>query len=151
MARMMDEIGKPEWFRKLVSTDHVAMGIGDLSRATGVSPTQLRYWTDKNYIEVDEHAEGKHKYAYETIYKVRAIKSFLDDGFTLSAAVSRMAEHRAIVHALKHVVTDRIEDVEVDGNEHLFDFGPFDPDPTCHLLARVNESGTTFELQKKAD
>ncbi|GKT02736.1 MerR family transcriptional regulator [Furfurilactobacillus sp. WILCCON 0119] len=146
MDRMLGPAETPEWLREILRSDGVLLGISDLARASGVSVTQLRYWTDKGYVDSVSQDEGNRKFTYDTVFKVRAIKAYMDEGFTLAAAAKRMQKHRAVIKILKSVVMDRIEDVRDENGHAVVDFGQFDPDPTKHLLARIEDDGTHFEL-----
>ncbi|GAB6093368.1 MerR family transcriptional regulator [Furfurilactobacillus curtus] len=141
--------GSKAWLAKIFKHDDIiTIGIGDLSRATGVTTTKLRYWTDKGYINCLSESEGNRKYKYETVFKVRAMKAYLDEGYTLATAAQKMAQHRDVIQTLKHLVTDRIESVQlVDDGSHIIDFGSFDSEPTKHLIAQVDSSGTHFRLE----
>lgn len=149
MEQFAGDVGSKAWLMKIFRNDDViTMGIGDLARATGISATKLRYWTDKGYIKCLSENEGNRKYKYETVFKVRAMKAYLDEGYTLATAAKKMAQHRDVIKTLKHLVSDRIERVElVDEGTHLIDFGPFDAEPTKHLIAQVDSSGTHFRLE----
>ncbi|WP_143795720.1 MerR family transcriptional regulator, partial [Oenococcus oeni] len=70
----------------MVKDDNVLIGISDLSDATGVSQTQLRYWLEKGYLKSRGTAKKK-KFIYGTVFFVRMIKKYQDEGFTLASAV----------------------------------------------------------------
>ncbi|KRL53950.1 MerR family transcriptional regulator [Furfurilactobacillus rossiae] len=151
MERTPQTEGSPEWLRSIINSDDILIGIGDLSRATDVSTAQLRYWTDKGYIHVVNQDEGNRKYTYDTAFKVRAIKAYMDEGFTLVAATKRMQKHREVIHLLKDVMMNRLEGVGTDEDgSQIVSLGLFDPDPQYELVARLRDGKTRFELQKKA-
>ncbi len=150
MESARNAAGSPEWLKSIINSDDILIGIGDLSRATEVSPAQLRYWTDKNYIDGVEQEEGNRKYTYDTVFKVRAIKAYMDEGFTLAAAVKRMRQHREVIHILKDVMMTRLEDVHSDKDgSQVVNMGTFDPEPQYTLIARLMDGTTRFELKKK--
>ncbi|MFT8323793.1 MerR family transcriptional regulator [Oenococcus sicerae] len=129
----------------MIREDNVVIGISDLAEATGVSQTQLRYWLEKNYIKSCGD-EKKKKFVYGTVFRVRIIKGYLDEGFTLSSAVKHADQHSVMVRAFKQVIGDRLLNVSEDDHGALIDFGIFDPQPDKHLYARVTEKETKFEL-----
>ena len=66
---------------KLKMGDNLRIGIGDMSKMTGVSSRQLRYWEQKGYIKaMNEEEGGARKYGLGSMYKIFAIKHFLDEG-----------------------------------------------------------------------
>lgn len=57
--------------------DNLRIGIGDMSKMTGVSSRQLRYWEQKGYIKAMNEEEGvARKYGLGSMYKIFAIKHF---------------------------------------------------------------------------
>lgn len=65
--------------------------IGDVSRQTGITEKQLRYWEVRGYIPKPEKMlSGKRYLRRYTEYQlqfIKTIKSYLDKGYTLSAAI----------------------------------------------------------------
>jgi DNA-binding transcriptional MerR regulator len=70
--------------------------IGAASRMTGVTQKQIRHWEERGYIpEAMRVVCGERAYRYFTpkqIEIIRAIKGYLDQGYTLSHA-SKMARN----------------------------------------------------------
>lgn len=65
------------------------MGLGDVSRATGISQTKLRYWERKGYIESKQGKNQNRKFSYSMLIKAYQIKLFLDQGYTLAVAAEK--------------------------------------------------------------
>lgn len=67
------------------------VGIGEVSRITGIPTRQIRYWEDKNIITSLTDKEGENRrYDYKNIKRMLLIKELLDEGYTLQAAAQRM-------------------------------------------------------------
>ncbi|KEK03007.1 MerR family transcriptional regulator [Oenococcus oeni] len=129
----------------MVRDDNVLIGISDLSDATGVSQTQLRYWLEKGYLKSRGTAKKK-KFIYGTVFFVRMIKKYQDEGFTLASAVEHTKRHSTMIKAINKMVFDRLENVQEEEKCTLIDLGVFDPQENKHLFASVTENGTKFEL-----
>ncbi|WP_243676736.1 MerR family transcriptional regulator [Secundilactobacillus collinoides] len=78
-----------EQLRFVTKNVHWYLGIGDVAEATGVSQSQLRYWEQKGYIESKKENNQNRKYTYGTLIKVFIIKNYMEQGFTLGAAVKK--------------------------------------------------------------
>ena len=105
--------------------DNLRIGIGDMSKMTGVSSRQLRYWEQKGYIKAMNEEEGvARKYGLGSMYKIFAIKHFLDEGYTLAKAVEKAELHR----------------------KGRVDLGTAE---SYHVYGVVDEKGTRIELEKE--
>jgi DNA-binding transcriptional MerR regulator len=67
--------------------------IGDTAKLTGATQKQIRNWEAKGYIpEADRVVSGDRGYRRFTpnqVELISSIKNYLDEGFTLSAAVKK--------------------------------------------------------------
>lgn len=69
---------------------NIAVGIGEVSKVSGVSPRQLRYWEQKGYIKpVEDEKSGVRRYSLGTVFLITFIKDYLNQGYTLAAAYER--------------------------------------------------------------
>lgn len=129
----------------------LVIGIGDLGKLTGVSTRQLRYWEKKGYLETPVTEKNvTRKYEFEAFYKVRAIKKYLDEGFTLGKAVERADQRKKQVMICKQFVIGNFIDVLVEDEEKLYgkiDMGYLDEVKSQHLYGIVDEKGTRFKLE----
>ncbi len=130
--------------------DNLRIGIGDMSKMTGVSSRQLRYWEQKGYIKPMNEEEGAaRKYGLGSMYKIFAIKHFLDEGYTLSKSVEKAEMHRKegiLLHQVFRTLIKGIEltdDVEIKGRVDLGTAGSY------HVYGVVDEKGTRIELEKE--
>ena len=84
----------------------ITLGTSDLVKATGVPASQLRYWVEQGYIKpIDVPNERSRKFSYRVVFRVRAIKYFLDHGYTLSAAMDNVNQFRNLDIQLQRILT----------------------------------------------
>jgi DNA-binding transcriptional MerR regulator len=73
-----------------MTTKYQTFSIGDTARMTGVSQKQLRNWEARGYIPAATRVVcGQRAYRHFTknqVSQIQAIKSLLDQGFTLAHA-----------------------------------------------------------------
>lgn len=70
------------------------VGIGEVSKITGIDIRKLRYWEQKGIIVSASDEDGKtRRFDYKNIKKILLIKELLDEGYTLEAA-NRKVEKR---------------------------------------------------------
>ena len=126
------------------------LGIGDVSAATGVSQSQLRYWEQKGYITSEKEKGQNRKYSYETLIRVFMINNYIKQGFTLTAAVKKAAAHRETMELLKQSMVDRFQGIdEIDGYPAI-NLGFVDDQQTEVLYLVVKEDRTDVKLVKQA-
>lgn len=125
----------------------IQLGIGDLSRISGVSQSQLRYWESKHYISPIQSSAGKNrKYQLLTIVKVVIIKKFLDDGFTLPVAVRKSLEHKEMMDVVRKVNIERFISMEEIDGDPAINMGPLEDDPGYNVFAIVKNGTTILRL-----
>ncbi|CAM3159820.1 MerR family transcriptional regulator [Lactiplantibacillus plajomi] len=136
----------------LFHKDQLTIGISELSRMTGVSPRQLRYWQKKGYIiPKNEDEPGKPRiYTMRMVIKAAAMSNLLQTGYTLKAAAAQVDERMRPAQTMYHVIFDRYEGFEVtDDGELLVNLGTFDPDPSQQLFAKMVNGEVKFEIKHK--
>ncbi|CAJ1230069.1 MerR family transcriptional regulator [Lactiplantibacillus xiangfangensis] len=139
-------------FQEMFHKGQLTIGISELSRMTGVSPRQLRYWQKKGYIIPKNQDEpGRARiYNMRMVIKAAAMSNLLQTGYTLKAAAAQVDERMQPAQTMYHVLFDRYQGFEVaDNGEILVDLGPFDPDPTQELYAKLVDNQAKFELKSK--
>ncbi|RRK10638.1 MerR family transcriptional regulator [Lactiplantibacillus garii] len=139
-------------FREMFHKGQLTIGISELSKMTGVSPRQLRYWQKKGYIIPKNQDEpGRARiYTMRMVIKAAAMSNLLQTGYTLKAAAAQVDERMRPAQTMYHVLFDRYQGFEVaDNGEILVDLGTFDPDPTQELYAKLVGDQAEFELKKK--
>lgn len=116
--------------------------MSELSEATGVSPSQIRYWEKKGFINsLQEQKNQNHKYTRDTLVTVMGIKYYLNQGFTLQAAYEKQREQRGMFRSVKTFSYDRVKDIDMKDGHVEMDLGPLDDDSTKEVVALLNEKG----------
>lgn len=73
-----------------------SVSIGDASRMTGLSPKQIRTFEERGYIippiRIISGALKYRRFCQEHIENLKALKQFLDEGYTLLAAAEKAKE-----------------------------------------------------------
>lgn len=135
--------------------DDIQIGIGDMSKSTGVSSRQLRYWEEKGYIKsINEGYGNKRKFTINEYYHIRLIKHFLDEGYTLNASIEKAEERRQQLLVLRRFGVEIIKDVEVtDKDKHYgkIDLGKVCNDENKHAYGIVTEDGCSIEIEKEGE
>ncbi|WP_288657872.1 MerR family transcriptional regulator [uncultured Limosilactobacillus sp.] len=148
----MDALGKQ--FREIFKSNDIKIGMTELAKVTGVSPSQLRYWERQGFIHSQQDQQNKnHHFSLMTAYQVRTIKFYLDQGYTLQVAVQKEHERRTLGKVFRYFITDRIQSIDQDDNgDGLVMLGKLDDDPTKEVYARVDQDGkTTLHLRPVQD
>ena len=122
------------------------LGIGDVSAATGVSQSQLRYWEQKGYITSEKEKGQNRKYSYDTLIKVFMISNFMKEGFTLAAAVSRAAEHRETMELLRQSMVDRFQGITTVDGFPAINLGYVDAEKTKVLYLVVKDGHPDIKM-----
>lgn len=139
--------------KEIMKQDNFLLGIGDISRATGVSQRKLRYWEERKYIKPAKcSADGQHrKYTYFTMAKISLIQSYLATGYTLKAAVAKTQAHDQVTAAIHKLVKERLVDINPIKNGYQFDLGSLADQPQTHVLAIIKVDQPTQLILKKID
>ena len=138
--------------REIFHRGQLTIGISELSRMTGVSPRQLRYWQKKGYIiPKNEDEPGRARiYTLKMVIKAAAMSNLLQTGYTLKAAAAQVDERMRPAQTMYHVLFDRYQGFEVaDDGQIIVDLGTFDPDPTQELYAMLVDERPKFILKPK--
>lgn len=136
--------------RELFHKGQLTIGISELSRMTGVSPRQLRYWQKKGYIiPKNEDEPGRARvYTLKMVIKAAAMSNLLQTGYTLKAAAAQVDERMRPAQTIYHLLADRYQGYEVaDNGQILVDLGPFDPQPDQELFVKLVGDKVKFELK----
>lgn len=104
--------------KQLLESDDLLVGISELSKVTGVSPRQIRYWEQKGYIESTGEKSGNRKFRLPMVIKVEIIKHFLDEGYTLIAAVDKACERQENIHQAKILLRDVFKGIQQVGDRY---------------------------------
>ncbi|GAB6092778.1 MerR family transcriptional regulator [Furfurilactobacillus curtus] len=131
----------------IFSTEKLIFGIGEISRMTGVSTRQLRYWETKGYINSKDRQDEQQQrvYGYATFLKVSGIKTMLDEGYTLAAA---SAQTDALIQeglTLRNFVLDAYHGLEEINGRMMLDLGDFDDAGQLRLYAYVEDHHVHYQ------
>lgn len=134
---------------KFIDTDNLIFGIGQASKITGVSARSLRYWESQGYIETLDSDNAKDKktsrqYDIKNLVKIFHIKHFQDEGYTLQAAVEKASEFRKQLPIIKTFMREQIQDIKVEDDHGVIDFGYSDASKKQRVYGIVTESGQTY-------
>lgn len=114
------------------------MGIGETSRITGATTTQIRYWEKKGLIHPIRHATGGNKrYSIKTLTKIMIIKSFIDNGYTLAKAGDLIQAHYQDVDTFRTIVKQRLTGLTHTDDRTRVNLGIIDNDPDYDMVIDV--------------
>ncbi|WP_404814642.1 MerR family transcriptional regulator [Secundilactobacillus paracollinoides] len=127
----------------------ISMGIGETSRVTEASTTQIRYWEKRGLIELVSHGKGQNKrYNLENISTILYLKMMLDNGYTLNKAAEMAKERLANVDIIRMFVSTRVNRIAHDGENTLLNLGPLENDPKFDVIADVSDGGVTLNKEE---
>ncbi|MCC7666459.1 MerR family transcriptional regulator [Liquorilactobacillus satsumensis] len=132
-------------FKDIIKNEHFLFGIGDISKATGVSQRKLRYWEERGYIHPENSSdEGQHrKYSHFMFLKIAMIQSFLKEGYTLSAAVQKTNEHHKLGKAVFGFVKERLQNFTFVPGGYEIDLGEVNDTQGKHIYALIRSNKKT--------
>ncbi|MBP2623779.1 MerR family transcriptional regulator [Streptococcus oricebi] len=90
----------------------LVVGIGEVSRITGIPTRKIRYWEEKGAIHSEKGVEGStRRYNYLNVKKILLIQEMLDEGFTLDSAISKVEKRMvSLDEAFKKLANSLSED-----------------------------------------
>ncbi|WP_239061395.1 MULTISPECIES: MerR family transcriptional regulator [unclassified Lacticaseibacillus] len=139
-------------FKRQVQDLDVSMGIGETSRVTGATATQIRYWEKKGIVHPIRHGEGQNKrYSYRDIVTISFVKSMIDQGYTLAKAEQDAATHFTFADALQMIVKERVHLAAQTAHTLTLNFGPLDNDPGYDVVAEVGDQVTLKRVPHQAN
>lgn len=102
----------PKDFLSIVSID-----ISEVSKHTGVSTRQLRYWEKKGYINSIDRKKGENRhYTILTVYVISVLKHLIDNGLSLKKAVEKVQNYTYKLSEVKKFIFDRYNFCEEKNN-----------------------------------
>lgn len=131
-------------FTKRLKVINLSVGIGEASRITGASLTQIRYWEKKNLVHSFRREDGGNKrFNFPNLAGIIFVKSLIDEGYTLTKAAEIVANHRHKADRLK-IIANALIDVEDTTTDSVFNFGQLANDPDYDVIARVDDKKAVF-------
>lgn len=135
-------------FNERLRSLDISLGIGESSRVTGATPTQIRYWEKKHLIHSLRHeAKGNKRYSLSNIALIVMIKSMLDEGYTLAKASEEIERSHQKADMLHVLMSTRLQGIQYDDHQTSLNFGPLENDPDFDVVAVVQDN--TAKLYKK--
>jgi len=133
--------------KQLLESDDLLVGISELSKVTDVSPRQIRYWEQKGYIKSTGEKNGNRKFKLPMVIKVEIIKHFLDEGYTLTAAVDKAQEHQANIHQAKILLREIFKGVQqVDERFTVIHLDDFSNKEGFYLIRDSETNQATYQI-----
>lgn len=137
----MEYLDRKDFFKAAFKTDIFKFRIGDLAQMTGVSTRQLRYWESKGIIESlsREGEQNARVYNYASYHRVQLIKYYLDEGYTLQAAVGKANKIMTAFSGFADIVYSAVQGVGKVDDQRMVDLGYFDDAKTQRLWASIDD------------
>lgn len=114
-------------FKEWLEQDDIRIGISELTKKTGTTTRQLRYWEEKGYISsIQPDPNSPRSYKLREIIKVELIKENLDKGYKLSKAYEKAIEHLLKIQRFRELFSKYVTDMDIiDERYEVFSIGPF--------------------------
>lgn len=134
----------PDFTKRLKDLD-LSVGIGEASRITGATATQIRYWEKKELVSSFRREEGGNKrFNFPNLARLMLVKSMIDEGYTLTKAADILAKHRHEADHLKMIAKLLVSVDETSDGFSELNFGQLQNDPDFDVVAKVNDTSATF-------
>ena len=89
----------------------VVVGIGEVSKITGIPIRKIRYWEEKGIIHSQNNKGGTtRRYDYMNIKKILLIQEMLEEGFTLEASVKKVEKRLSTLNDMFKNLSNHLED-----------------------------------------
>jgi DNA-binding transcriptional MerR regulator len=132
-----------------IHPNNMLFGIREISRMTGVSTRQIRYWEQKGYIDSstreDEHATRE--YNYITLMKIARIKEYLDQGMTLQVAKEHLDEISKQTYLIREFLATSFQGTEIIDGKEMINLGYFDPEQKLTLYAYLEDERPIYVVR----
>ncbi|MGL9729820.1 MerR family transcriptional regulator [Enterococcus sp. DIV0756] len=136
--------------KQLLESDDLLVGISELSKVTGVSPRQIRYWEQKGYIKSTGEKSGNRKFKLPMVIKVEIIKHFLDEGYTLTTAVEKARERQENIHQAKILIREVFKGIQqVDDRYTVIYLDDFTNKEGFYLIRDNVTNQATYQIIEK--
>lgn len=137
---------------KVIFNSKLQITMSELSAASGVSPSQIRYWEKKGYIQsIQEQKNQSHKYVWDTLGTVMGIKFYLDKGYTLAAAYEQQHQQRLLLDGVKRFTQNRVQDVKLVDETVEIDLGTLEGCDHQRVIAQVTPDGQTTMMLRNVE
>ncbi|KRM72484.1 MerR family transcriptional regulator [Lacticaseibacillus brantae] len=128
----------------------ISLGIGETSRVTGATTTQIRYWEKKGLVASIRHEDGGNKrFTLKNIAIISMVKMMMDEGYTLAKA-SEVIQQRAHNMDIFHTILQtRLGDMVSEAGLTELNFGPIENDPDFDAVIRVADGDAKIYKVKR--
>ena len=118
----------------------ISLGIGETSRVTGATTTQIRYWEKKGLIHALRHETGGNKrYTLKNIAVISMIKVMMDEGYTLAKASEIINTRYQNADAFHTIIRTRLENLDRHDDTTELSFGMIENDPDFDAVVRITD------------
>ncbi|MHA8110569.1 MerR family transcriptional regulator [Lactobacillaceae bacterium Melli_B4] len=115
--------------------------IGEVSKMADVSPRQLRYWDQKGFIESKRHDESSSRvYDFLNLLRIGSIKNYLDQGYTLHAAVHKTNDRQETMKKVHRFLDKSVHGIDNVDGKLMINMGYFDKEKTSYLYGSLDEN-----------
>ncbi len=91
----------------------LVVGIGEVSKITGIPVRKIRYWEEKGIINSQDSKEGStRRFDYINIKKMLLIQEMLEEGFTLDFAAKKVEKRLAALNAMFKNLVEELKDID---------------------------------------
>ncbi|MFD1485458.1 MerR family transcriptional regulator [Lacticaseibacillus baoqingensis] len=130
-------------FMQRVKSLDISVGIGEASRITGATVTQIRYWEKKGMVRSFRREDGANKrFDLKNIIQIMLISSLIEAGYTLTKAGEMIRQHHHQTDRLKFLA--RSLTVEETNAQTRFNFGQLVNDLDYDVVADVDDDHAEF-------
>lgn len=122
--------------------DKLTLTMSEMSAATGVSLSQIRYWEKKGYINSKQGQKNQnHKYSLDALAKIVSINYYLQQGYTLKTAYQKQLESRNFLKCVRDFNQNQIKSVMVKDGYTELDLGPVANADHQRVLVQIDHDG----------
>ncbi|WP_283679907.1 MerR family transcriptional regulator [Lentilactobacillus sp. Marseille-Q4993] len=125
-------------FVKKLRSLNISLGMGETSRVTGATSTQIRYWEKKGIIKSMRYGNGTNKrYTLKNIAAIIFIKDKMDQGYTLAKAEEDLQDYMHDSDDIHLFMSQRMKSFEKEGDVTAIGFGQIENDPEFDMVAKI--------------
>ncbi|MEY8441989.1 MerR family transcriptional regulator [Lactobacillaceae bacterium 24-114] len=139
------------FFKEMFKKDELLLTMSQLSKIAEVSPSQLRYWERKGYIQSEQGMKNQnHLFSMHTLFQVMLINYFLKQGYTLAVAVEKEKDRREILKIYRQYIFNQNVDIrkDKDGKAEIV-LGKVQGSDT-EVYATINNGEVNLHLRNKS-
>ncbi|GFH40568.1 MerR family transcriptional regulator [Lactococcus insecticola] len=131
----------------LIDFENLIFSIREISKISGATTRQIRYWDDQGYIPRATRTsnEATREYGYETLLLVIFVQNFLTNGLTLQKAFEAAKCKIEKSKRFHSFISAAFKKIEISDDLLTIHMGQFDDD---HLLiAELHEENVKYHLE----